>query len=36
MREMRNMYKMLVGYPEGTRPIGSPKCGLEENIKMDL
>jgi hypothetical protein len=31
---MRNAYKILVGKPEGTRPIG--RRGREDNIKMDI
>jgi hypothetical protein len=26
----------LVGKPEGKRLLRSPKCGWEDNIKMDL
>jgi hypothetical protein len=26
----------LVGKPEGKRPLGRPRCGWEDNIKMDL
>jgi hypothetical protein len=37
--EERGMYKVLVGKPEGKRPLGRPS-GLfprwEDNIKMDL
>jgi len=25
-----------VGKPEGLRPLGSPRCRWEDNIKMDL
>jgi len=25
-----------VGKPEGKRPLGGPRCRLEDNIKMDL
>ena len=35
-----NMYRreerVLVGKPEGKRPLGIPKCKWEDNIKMDL
>ncbi|KAJ4432824.1 hypothetical protein ANN_21463 [Periplaneta americana] len=34
--ETRNVYKMLVGRPEGKRPFGRPRCRKEDNIKMDL
>jgi hypothetical protein len=27
---------VLVGKPEGKRPLGRPRCRLEDNIKMDL
>jgi hypothetical protein len=36
MGEMRNAYKILVGRPEGKRPIGKPRSRWEDNIKMDL
>jgi hypothetical protein len=36
MRLKRNAYNMLVGNPEGTRPIGRPKRTWEDNIKMCL
>jgi len=36
MGEMRNKYKILVGKPEGNRPLGRPRYGREDNIKMDL
>ena len=29
-------YKVMVGKPEGKRPIGRPKYRQEDNIKMDL
>jgi hypothetical protein len=35
MRERRGVYKVLVGKPEGKRPLGRPKCRWEENIKID-
>jgi hypothetical protein len=28
--------QILVGKPEGKRPLGTPKLRLEDNIKMDL
>jgi hypothetical protein len=34
--EKRNAYRVLVGKPEGKRPLGRPGHGLEDNIKMDL
>jgi hypothetical protein len=33
--ERRNAYRMLVGKPEGKRPLRRPKCGWVNNIKMD-
>jgi len=36
MREGRGMCMVLVGKPEGKRPLGRPKHKWEDNIKMDL
>jgi hypothetical protein len=36
MGEGRGVYRVLVGKPEGKRPLGRPRCRWEENIKMDL
>jgi hypothetical protein len=36
MGETRNTYRILVGKPEGKRPLGRPICGWVDNIKMDL
>ena len=36
MRERRDVYTVLVGKPEGTRPVGIPRFRWEDNIKMDL
>ena len=36
MCEGRNMYRVLVGKPEGKRPLGRPRRRWEDNIKMDL
>jgi hypothetical protein len=33
---MRNAYKVLVGKPEGKRPLGKPRHRWEGNIKIDL
>jgi hypothetical protein len=30
------MYRVLVGKPEGKRPLRRPRCRWEGNIKMDL
>jgi len=36
MGEGRGVYRVLVGKPEGKRPLGRPRCRWENNIKMDL
>jgi hypothetical protein len=36
MGAKRNAYRILVGMPEGKRPLGRPKCRWVDNIKMDL
>jgi hypothetical protein len=36
MMAKRNTYRILVGKPEGKRPLGRPKCRWVDNIKMDL
>jgi len=36
MREKRDVYRVLVGKPEGKRPLGRPRNRWEVNIKMDL
>jgi hypothetical protein len=36
MGEKKNVYSLLVGKPEGTRPLGRPRRGWIDNIKMDL
>ena len=36
MIERRGLYGVLVGKPEGKRPIGRPRHRWEDNIKMDL
>jgi hypothetical protein len=32
----RNVYRLLVGKPEGKRPLGRPRRRWIDNIKMDL
>jgi hypothetical protein len=32
----RNAYRILVGKPEGKRPLGKPRRRLVDNIKIDL
>ena len=34
--DRRGLYKVLVGKPEGKRPLGRPRLGWEDHIKMDL
>ena len=34
--ERRGVYKVLVGKPEGERPLGRPRRRRKDNIKMDL
>jgi len=36
MGERRDLYRVLVGKPEGKRPPGRPKRRWVDNIKMDL
>jgi hypothetical protein len=36
MGEGRNAYWILVGRPEGRRPLGRPRLRWEDNIKIDL
>jgi hypothetical protein len=36
MGEKRNVYRSLVGTPEGKRPLGRPRRTWMDNIKMDL
>ena len=36
MEDERGLYRVLVGYPEGKRPLGRPRRRWEDNIKMDL
>ena len=36
MEQSRNAYRVLVGKPEGKRPLGRLKLRWEDNIKMDL
>jgi hypothetical protein len=32
----RNVYKVLMGMPEGRRPLGRPRRSWEDRIRMDL
>jgi hypothetical protein len=36
MGEVKGAYNILVGRPEGRRPLGRPRRRWEDNIKMDL
>jgi hypothetical protein len=35
MGEKRNAYRILVGKPEGRRPLGGPRRRCADNINMD-
>jgi hypothetical protein len=36
MGDKRNVYRLLVGKPEGKRRLGRPRLGRLDNIRMDL
>jgi hypothetical protein len=36
MGEVRGAYNILVGRPEGRRPLGRPRRRWEDNIKMEI
>jgi hypothetical protein len=36
MGKKKNAYRVLVGKPEGKRPLGRPTCRWKNNIKMGL
>jgi hypothetical protein len=36
MGEVRGAYNILVGRPEGRRPLGRPRRRWEDNVKMDV
>ena len=36
IEESRNAYRVSVGNPEGKRPLGRPRHGWEDDIKIDL
>jgi hypothetical protein len=36
MEEKKNVYGLLVGKPEGKRPLGRPRRRWVDNIRMDL
>jgi hypothetical protein len=35
-KQGRSMYRVVVGKPEGKRPLGRPRRRWEDNIKVDL
>jgi len=36
MGDRRGAYRVLMGRPEGKRPLGRPRIRWEDNIKMDF
>jgi transposase len=36
MGEGRGVYRVLVGRPEGKKPLGRPRCRWEDNVKLGL
>jgi hypothetical protein len=36
MGKRRGLYRVMVGKPEGKRPLGRPRIRWEDDIKMDL
>jgi hypothetical protein len=36
MEKKTNVYRILVGKPEGKRPLGRPRRRWEDNIRMDI
>jgi hypothetical protein len=36
MEETRNAYRILVGKPQGRRPLGRPRSRWVDNIKIDV
>jgi hypothetical protein len=36
MGEERGVHRVLVGKPEGKKPLGRPRRRWEDNIKMDV
>jgi hypothetical protein len=36
MGKKRNAYRLLMGKPEGKRPLGRPRCRWVDTTKMDL
>jgi len=36
MGDRRHVHRVLVGRPEGKRPLGTPRCRWEDRIKMEF
>jgi hypothetical protein len=36
MGKVRGVYRVLVGKPEGERPLGRSRCSWEDNIKVNV
>jgi len=36
MGEESGVYRVLLGKPEGRRPLGRPRCTWVDNVRMDL
>ena len=36
MEEGRSAFKILTGKPIGKRPLGRPRCRLEDNVRIDI
>jgi hypothetical protein len=36
MGQRKGVYRVLVGKPEGIRPLGGPRCRWEDNNNIDL
>jgi len=36
MENRRDVFRILMGKPEGKRPLGRPRLRWEDNIKMDV
>jgi hypothetical protein len=34
--DKKNAYRILLGKPEGKRPLGRPRCRWVDNIKIDF
>jgi hypothetical protein len=36
MGDGKGVYRIVIGRPEGRRPLGRPRCRWEDNIKLHL